>query len=349
MPFQITRQPFGPLPTGTSPLTEYLLEHTETGEFIAVIPEYGAVLRRLVLRKGKNVFALIHAPESPQALLVDEGYASAFMYPFPSRIRHGVYHFEGMDYALNMNETHRDNALHGFVHGRAFSVVSQDVTPTHAQLVLRYDYLGDTVGYPFPFALTITYELVKADLLPHGSHPEKDRMCALKISYEAKNTGNGHAPAAFGWHPYFTFVEDVETTSESVGNMHLTLPARTPIELDEYMIPTGELAAEPAGTIELHNRQLDVPFRIEPTSQPTDAESFAETTLLSLKTGAKLIVGQQTGEGKLNYLVCYTPPRRDSIAIEPQTANVDAFNNGQGLVTLNPGDTLSGAMWVRLD
>ncbi|GAB4054092.1 aldose epimerase family protein [Spirosoma litoris] len=349
MPFQITTQPFGPLPTGATPLTEYLLEHTETGEFITVIPEFGAVLRRLVLRKGKHVFALIEGPDSPQALMADESYASALLYPFPSRIRHGIYHFEGQDYALKMNDTHRDNAMHGFVHGRVFSVVSQEATDTHAQLVLRYDYTGDTFGYPFPFSLTVTYELVQANLLRHGSNPDKDHMCALRISYEAKNTGVTSSPAAFGWHPYFRFSEDIELAKEPIGKMLLTLPSRIPISLDEYMIPNGQLPAEMAGTIELHDQHLDTAFLIEPTSGPTDTESFAETILTSLVTGARLIVGQQTGEGKLNYLVCYTPTRRDRIAIEPLTANVDAFNNGQGLTILKPGEALTGTMWVRLD
>jgi aldose 1-epimerase len=71
--------------------------------------------------------------------------------------------------------------------------------------------------------------------------------------------------------------------------------------------------------------------------------------LTSLRTGVRLIIGQQTGPGKLNYLVCYTPGRRDSVAIEPQTSNVNAFNNGEGLAVLDPGDALSGSMWVRLD
>ncbi|MCY7409991.1 MAG: hypothetical protein LH473_06945, partial [Chitinophagales bacterium] len=77
--------------------------------------------------------------------------------------------------------------------------------------------------------------------------------------------------------------------------------------------------------------------------------TYAETVLASRNTGVRLIVGQQTGPGKLNYLVCYTPSNRDSIAIEPLTANVDAFNNGEGLTILQPGETLSGSMWVRLD
>ncbi|MFD2933477.1 aldose 1-epimerase [Spirosoma flavum] len=343
MPFQISTQPFGTLPTGTAPLTEYILEHTESGEFITIIPEFGGILRRLVLRKGQYLFALLHAPDSPQTLLADESYASALLYPFPSRIRHGIYHFEGEDYALKMNEVNRDNALHGFVHGRAFSVVGQEITPTQAQLVIRYDYAGDTVGYPFPFALTATYTLIQANLLPKGNHTTDDRMCALQVSYSALNTGATRCPASFGWHPYFTL------SGESVDAMSLSLPNRTPILLDKNMIPHGMQAAELAGTIELHEKKLDTAFAIEPTSDSTSPESFAETVLTSLETGVRLIVGQQTGENKLNYLVCYTPTRRDSIAIEPLTANVDAFNNGEGLTILNPGETLSGTMWVRLE
>lgn len=343
MPFQITTQPFGPLPTGTEPLTEYILAHPESGEFITIIPEFGAILRRLVLRKGTERFELLQAPESPQALLVAESYASALLYPFPSRIRHGIYQFEGESYAVKLNEMRRDNALHGFVHGRVFSVVSQDVSPTHAQLTLRYDYEGDTFGYPFPFALTVTYELIQANALPLGSRAAEDKMCALRMSYSALNTGETRCPAAFGWHPYFTF------SDEPIANQTLSLPTRTPIELDDHMIPKGRLPREEAGTIGLKDQELDTAFAIEPTSLPSDTESFAETVLTSLQTGVRLIVGQETGEGKLNYLVFYTPSRRDSVAIEPLTANVDAFNNGEGLVILNPGETLSGTIWVRLD
>ena len=349
MPFQITTELFGPLPTGSAPLTEYILEHTETGEFITVIPEYGGILRRLILRKGQHLFALIQAPESPQALLVDESYASALLYPFPSRIRHGIYRFEGEDYALKMNEVRRDNAMHGFVHGRAFAVVGQEVTPTSAQLTVRYDYTGDTVGYPFPFALTVTYALVQANSLPNGSNPDTDRMCALQISYSAQNTGITRCPAAFGWHPYFMLMEDTDRTEESIDRLSISLPNRTPISLDDNMLPNGHQAPEKAQTVNLDGTQLDSIFAIEPTGTSADTGPFAETVLTSLDTGVRLIVGQQTGEGKLNYLVCYTPTRRGSIAIEPLTANVDAFNNGDGLAILEPWETLSGTMWVRLE
>jgi aldose 1-epimerase len=341
MPFTISTQPFGPLATDAQPLTEYLLEHTETGEFLSILPGFGGILRRLVLRKGKELMVLIKAPDSPQALLADESYASALLYPFPSRLRHGIYRFDGEDYALPMNEAKHDNALHGFVHGESFQVISQETTATQAQLVLRYDYTGSIAGYPFPFSLTITYELIQADQLPLGSLTT-DRMCALRITYSALNTGPKPCPAAFGWHPYFTLSEG------AIDDMTLALPARSEIVLDSDMLPEGRKPAKPAETISLHEQNLDIPFAIEPTSPATGAP-FVETILASPKAGVRLLVGQETGPGKLNYLVCFTPPRRDSIAIEPLTANVNAFNTGEGLAIIEPGDALSGTMWVRLD
>ncbi len=342
MPFQITTQPFGTLPDETEPLIEYILENTETGEFATIIPGFGAVLRRLVLRRENDLYALIKAPDSAQSLLADESYASALLYPFPSRVKHGIYHFDGEAYALAMNEVSRNHALHGFVHGRSFAVVDEESTDLHAKLTLRYEYEGDTAGYPFPFSLTVIYELALANRLPLGSHVENDQMCALRVSYAAQNTGPARCPAAFGWHPYFMFTE------EPVDELTLSLPARSPIMLDDAMIPTSKQPLENAETISLNERELDTPFAIMPTGIPAAGHPFAETVLTSTKTGAKLIIGQQTGEGKLNYLVCYTPGRRDSVAIEPQTASVDAFNNGDGLVILNPGEVLSGSMWVRL-
>ena len=342
MPFTISTQPFGPLATGSEPLTEYLLEHEETGEFMSIIPGFGGLLRRLVLRKGNDLLSVIKAPESPQALLADESYASALLYPFPSRIRHGIYRFEGEDYALPMNETNRDNALHGFVRDKPFAVVSQETTDTYARLVLRYDYTGSVTGYPFPFALTVTYELIQGNQLSFGGFP-KDRMCAMRMSYSALNNGTGSSPSAFGWHPYFTM------SQESVDNMTLSLPARSTIGLDDDMIPNGQQTPEQAATISLKDQTLDTPFALEPTALPAAGEPFVETILTSQKTGVRLIVGQQTGPGKLNFLVCYTPLRRDSVAIEPLTANVNAFNTGDGLAVLEPGDSLDGTVWVRLD
>ena len=49
---------------------------------------------------------------------------------------------------------------------------------------------------------------------------------------------------------------------------------------------------------------------------------------------------QQAAEQALRkqfpYFQVFTPPHRESVALEPMSCNVDAFNNRQGLIALEP-------------
>ncbi|KAA3635266.1 MAG: hypothetical protein DWQ02_10115, partial [Bacteroidetes bacterium] len=55
---------------------------------------------------------------------------------------------------------------------------------------------------------------------------------------------------------------------------------------------------------------------------------------LATEEGKKLIM--DCG-GDFPYLQVYTPPHRNSIAIEPMTCPPDVYNNGVGLIELIPG------------
>lgn len=318
--FTIETRQIGPI-EGTHTLTDYILTNPNTGEWATILPERGGILRQLVLRKGDTRYTLISSPGSAQALLADETYASALMYPFPSRVRHGVYRFDGEEYAMPMNEAMRDNALHGFVHPKAFRVVHEEADLYEASLTIQYDYEGDVPGYPFLFALAITYTLTSS---------------GLTLTYRATNTGPTRCPAAFGWHPYFT-LNNVPT-----DELQLTLPAQAEITLDEHMIPTGQrpLAADRLGTFSLKDVQLDTPYLAH-----TNGQAPIRTVLHWPAEHVSLAVEQSAS---MPYVVVYTPARRDSIAIEPQTANVNAFNTGEGLAIINPGEHIEGQVNVRL-
>lgn len=327
MAYVITSEPFGVLPDQHDPIVEYTIKDTETGEYMTVIPAYGGILRRLALRKDEKLIPILHAPTSLQSLVADEMYAGALLFPYPSRIKHGTYSFEGDDHALRLNEMNRDNSIHGFINDKEFTVVNQEVTSTEACLTIRYQHKGDTVGYPFPFDFTVSYSLRKT------AGPT-----AMHLSYEALNTGSGNCPVAFGWHPYFTF------NGQSVDTLSITMPDRAPIVLDQKtMLPTGREALRHGEQLALDGVRLDNAYELK-----AGEEGYLETSLRSEAADASIVMRQQTGPGKLNYLVCFTPPRRDSVAIEPLSANVDAFNNGEGLVALTPGHTFCGDISVRL-
>lgn len=330
MSFSIQTQPFGILPNAESsePLLEYVVNYEKTGEGFSVMPAHGGILRQLVLGPKSTLMSVVHAPNSPQALLADETYASAFLYPFPSRVRHGIYQFDGQDYALPLNEPARHNAIHGLVHPQPFRVIRQETDPGQAVLVLQYDAAELVSGYPFPFSLRISYVLTA----PPADQP--NLSCTLSVAFSAQNTGPTRCPAAFGWHPYFTL------NGEATDNLTIDLPVSEVIELDDNLLPTGRTPFTDSKLMSLHERNLDSAFAV-----PHQPEGVT-TVLHSPKQQVSLHVWQSQA---FPYLVVYTPGRRDTIAIEPLTANVNAFNTGEGLHVLNPGEELNGQIRVWME
>jgi aldose 1-epimerase len=66
-------------------------------------------------------------------------------------------------------------------------------------------------------------------------------------------------------------------------------------------------------------------------------------------TDIKFILWQETGPGKYNYLQVYTPPARHSVAIEPMTCNINAFNNHEGLIILEPDEIFQASYGVQVE
>ena len=57
---------------------------------------------------------------------------------------------------------------------------------------------------------------------------------------------------------------------------------------------------------------------------------------------------QETGTNKYNFLQVYIPPSREMIALEPMTSNIDAFNNKDHLIILEPGKKWSASFGFYL-
>jgi aldose 1-epimerase len=77
------------------------------------------------------------------------------------------------------------------------------------------------------------------------------------------------------------------------------------------------------------------------------SSGVASVKLHSATDNLEIEAWQETGPDKYNYVQIYTPPSRSSIAIEPMTCMPDAFNNRQGLVVLEPKQTLELKCGVR--
>jgi aldose 1-epimerase len=301
--------------------TEYRLLNTQTGDYACIIPSYGGIIRKLVLKQTTVVLVT----EYPNELEGTLGYPSALMFPFASRIKNGQYTFEGISYQLPINEPARNNAIHGFMAHRVFTVSAQETNAQQAILTISYPYQGDYQGYPFPFELSITYTF--------------DANGTLHISYGVTNTGTKAMPMALGWHPYFQFDE------ESINDLQIAIPSDKIVMFDQQMMPTHTQPFEQPSDewLSINNRVLDNVFLLSPSA------NGQQTRLHSATKNLTLTLWQETGKEKYNYLVVYTPPARKTIAIEPITNNVNAFNTGDGLIVLSPHNSIKVACSVRVD
>ncbi|MBC8110835.1 MAG: hypothetical protein H7Y04_07230 [Verrucomicrobia bacterium] len=289
--------------------TRYKLLNEDTGEYIYVIPDCGGILQALVLwRKYQqneatdkiNLYSVIDGV-SEDELPENSWYRSSFLFPFPGRIRDGKYTFEGKTYQLPINETSRNNALHGLVFDKKFmpEVIGDET------LALKYSYDGSLEGYPFPFEISIFY-----------TAPVSGNF-GWKVTI--KNTGVSNLPYGFGWHPYFN-------TGTPVDKLNISFPATSGFESDKQMIPTGKrLPAKQFSrqyskkdATNLNNTNYDNCFGI----------GWKKEILLADAEKNLLLTMQQN---QFDFVQLYTPPDRQSIAIEPQTCLANAFNEKNSL------------------
>lgn len=314
MSFEILKQQFGDL-------TEYVIQEKTTGNRCVIIPEHGGIVRQLSLRKNLTLFSVIKTPPTPQTLKDDAKSASELLFPFASRIPEGKYTFLGKSYAFNKNETGGLNAIHGLVRKQAFTLEEQVIHADHASLRLSF-FLDTLEGYPFEVKFSVQYAL----------HSDG----RFTLSYEAVNQGVQPCPAMFGWHPYFML------GNEDVDAWKINIPSDEIVLFDDHMMPTGTAPFTQELPMRLYRNELDNCFIVK------TQEKTAVTELVSDNQHVTLRIEQETGDGKFNHLVLYTPPSRDCVAIEPLTGNVNAFNNGEGLNILAKGKSVSGTITVQL-
>ncbi len=314
MAFEIQKQHFGDL-------TEYIIQETASGNRFVVVPELGGLVRQLSLRKGNTLFSILQTPGTPDTLKNDTQSASELLFPFASRIPGGAYKFFGKDYLLLQNDPTHNSAIHGLVRKQSFHLVEQTLHEKEASIKLHFN-LRDIVGYPFEIDFSIVYTL------------NSDGQ--FTVTYEAKNSGSESAPSMFGWHPYFRI------GNETVDAWKIDIPSSEIVTFDDDQMPTGTEPFPISGPTLLYKKVLDNCFLVE------SKEKTAVTRLISDNQHVTLEIEQETGEGKFNHLVIYTPPERDCVAIEPLTANVNAFNSGDGLNVIAPGHAVSGRIGIRL-
>ena len=299
-------------------------KHSQSG--FEIIPSLGGVLNKVVMTTDDQPFSIICGFNSIDDFQKDRWYRSKVLFPFPNRLKGACYRFDNQQYQFPIAEPERRNALHGFPNDLAFEISDYLHQDHISHVTLRHEYRKNYDYYPFSFDLQVRYTLV---------HPEN-----LRVNLSIINQGDEVMPIGLGWHPYF------KLNGSTTDQLLLKLPTVKRVMVDANQIPTGVKEDFTAFNklAPLKDQQLDDCFEIIQDKN----QSIAQTWLWSGVHQRGLRIWQEIGKGKFNFLQVFTPPSRRSVAIEPMSCNIDAFNNKDGLHELAPNKKLEGAFGVDL-
>lgn len=241
--------------------------------------------------------------------------------PWPNRIRDGRYEFARALRQLPLTEPERKCAIHGLARWANWTIADQAV-----DAVTMEHLLHPQPGYPHTLQVAVEYRL------------DND---GLTVRTTATNIGAGACPYGAGAHPYLT------VGTPSVDTVVLRSPGRTRLTSDERGIPTG--AEQVDGTEYGFRRprpigetKLDTAF----TDLDRDNDGRARVHLALLEGDAATTFWL---DESYRYLMLFTGDalpdvNRRSLGIEPMTCAPNAFQSGDGLVILEPGESLA-ACW----
>lgn len=297
--------------------------NNRTNEFISIIPKFGANLNQIILRKNMTTYSIISGSKNYKEMIKNKWFKSAKLIPFPNRINNGKYSWDNKSYQLQINSIKQNQSIHGLLYNKEFEISKTKISENMASLEFEYYYNKEDAGFPFCFKTLIKHALID----------NKGYKCTTTI----KNMDTKRIPIGDGWHPYLK-------TNEKINNILLKIPSTKMIQTDEKMIPTGhtKLFQKFLNPSKIREEKLDIGFALE------KKEGIAITELYDPQQDLRIVLWQETGKRKYNYLQIFTHPSRMSIAIEPMTCNIDAFNNKEGLITLKSDESFKACYGIRL-
>ena len=238
------------------------------------------------------------------------GFKSSKLSPFVCRLQNGKYSFDQKEYKIQGFYL-GEHAIHGLLFNAPFTITDTKTTASEASVIFSHHYKGTDPGYPFSFTLHVKWKLTSGN--------------TLQVFTTATNNHSSTIPFSDGWHPYFSVGDTIDTAT-------LSFTTNKQLEFSEDLLPTGNIIEDNrfiAGQ-KMEGVFLDNCFLLDMRSETKQHCTLKnETVTLTIAP-----------DKHYPYLQIYTPPHRKSIAIENLTSAPDSFNNGIGLLIIEPGHTL---------
>ena len=284
-------------------------KHDAAGKIVSLlsfVPKMGANIIDLLL-VGES---LIDGHKNSKDLATRQSYKSEILAPFPNRLASGKFTFDQQTFCFPINDLDHGHALHGFIANEPFEVM-EELLSESLSVTLKCSYNKNYEYFPFKFELMVKYTITGEN---------------FSISIDVKNIGTERLPFGLGWHPYFIIGKNEKATIESCF--------LDKILMDENMIPSGESGEVHFVSKKLKDLSLDNTYKIK--GAPGEA-LIALRRILKIGRVLQLSFTNKSNETAFEYLQLFHPKDSSSIAIEPMTCNVDALNNGEGLLLLESG------------
>ncbi len=243
--------------------------------------------------------------------------------PWPNRIKDGRYRFDDNDYQVALTEPAQNNAIHGF--GRWANWRLREHDANRIVVGLR---IHPQTGYPFTVDIAVEYTL------------DDDGLTARTTAH---NLGGEPCPYACGQHPY------LRCDTDTIDELELELKAEKWLPTGAQQIPTG---TEPVKGSDYDFREWrrlgaqKIDYAFTELARDGDGRAWAR-----VRSKAGREVGLWANE-HFKYLEIYTgdtlaPHRqRRGLGVEPMTAAPNGFASGEGLIRLEPGESITTAWGV---
>lgn len=241
--------------------------------------------------------------------------------PWPNRIEDAQWVHNGKALKLDVTDRGHNAAIHGLLRNTSYELVEiDDVAVTLAATIYPQH------GYPFTVDTFVTYRLTDG---------------GLHVTHRLANVGDTAAPFGIGAHPY------LRVGDHAIRDLTITLRADSYLPIDGRKIPTGRSGVQ--GTaVDLRSGALLADVDLD--TAYTDLEPAGDLYLATLAApdGTGVVLWADLS---FRYLQVFTPrdyPGRElTVAIEPMTCPANAFNSGQDLRWLEPGESFAASWGLR--
>ena len=294
------------------------LHDPRTGTTAWITPEIGFNCFRFAVTLGDETIEVIDAqPGFEEGLDRPTRSGIPLLFPFPNRIRHGRFTWDGKEYDLPKNP--QGHAIHGFVFDCPWRVTHADAISATGEFQLSRDAPDRRELWPADFVIEVRYSI---------------RGTALSSEITVRNPDVVPLPWGFGTHSYFKVPLSPKSSKEQCL---LQIPARAIWTLEENL-PTGE--RRKLETTEYADGRVLGGATFDDVLTDLDVgKGRLESLVMDPKAGIQVL---QTSDPGFREMVAFTPPHGRSVCMEPYTCVTDAINLqaqgvDAGLRVLPPG------------